>query len=84
MQAVVSRLLSNGYHSKNKLKTAHAKTSPGTFLIPGLSGQQKALDLLLVLAKTHKYWATKPRTKQRGREGWSFHHHQNQIYVGQP
>lgn len=42
MQAVVSWLLGNGYHSNNKLKTAQAKTSPGTFLIPALSGQQKA------------------------------------------
>lgn len=79
MQAIVSWLLGNGYHSKNKLKTAQAKTSPGTFLIPALSGQQK---LLLVVAKIHTYWATKQGTvKQSGRKGWSFPHHQKQACV---
>lgn len=59
MQAIVSWLLGNGYHSRNRLKTAQAKTSRGTFLIPALSGQQKALDILFVMAKksyVQGYW----------------------------
>jgi len=54
-------LLGNGYHSKNKLKTAQAKTSPGMILILALSGQQKALDLLFVVAKKSRVLGYKTR-----------------------
>lgn len=68
VQGTVSWLLGNGYHSKHKLKSAQAKTSPDTFLIPALSGQQKAPDLLLVVTRNCIYWATKQGQGNRQEE----------------